>query len=83
MSFGIFLPLVITLIQLNVPSELRGRVMSILGLAPAVHYLGGLPLALTANALSWPLAITGAAALSFCVAAWLGVWRPVLRRMDR
>jgi MFS family permease len=83
MSFGIFLPLVITLIQLNVPSELRGRVMSILGLAPAVHYLGGLPLALTANALSWPLAITGAAALSFCVAAWLGVWRPVLRNMDR
>ena len=50
MSFGFFVPLVVTLIQLNVPPELRGRVLSILGLAPAVHYLGALPLALAARA---------------------------------
>ena len=81
MSFGFFVPLVVTLIQLNVPPELRGRVFSILGLAPAVHYLGALPLTLAANAISWPVAVTAGAALSVLVALWLGVWRPVLRRL--
>ena len=81
MSFGFFVPLVVTLIQLNVPPELRGRVLSILGLAPAVHYLGALPLALAANAISWPVAVTAGAGLSMLVALWLGVWRPVLRRV--
>ena len=80
-SFGFFTPLVITLIQLNAPSELRGRVLSILQLAPAVHYLGGLPLAAAADVSSWPIAITGGAALSLLVAFWLGVWRPVLRNL--
>ena len=81
MSFGFFVPLVVTLIQLNVPAELRGRVLSILGLAPAVHYLGALPLALAANAISWPVAVTAGAGLSMLVALWLGVWRPVLRQL--
>jgi predicted MFS family arabinose efflux permease len=81
MSFGFSTPLVITLIQLNVPPELRGRVLSILGLAPAVHCIGALPLALAANIVSWPIAITGGAAVSLLVALWLGVWRPVLRRL--
>ena len=81
-SFGLFLPLVITLVQLNAPTELRGRVVSILGLAPAFHFVGALPLAAAADAISWPVAVTGGAALSFCVALWLGVWRPVLRNMD-
>ena len=81
-SFGFFTPLVTTLIQLNVPSELRGRVLSILQLASAVHYLGALPLAVVADVISWPVAITGGAALSLIVALWLGVWRPVLRHLE-
>ena len=81
-SFGLFLPLVITLVQLNAPTELRGRVVSILGLAPAFHFVGALPLAAAADAISWPVAVTGGAALSFCVALWLGVWRPVLRKLE-
>ena len=81
-SFGIFWPLATTLIQLNVPSELRGRVLSFLQLAPAVHYLGALPLAVAADAIGWPTAITGGAALSLVVALWLGIWRPALRRSE-
>ena len=81
-SFGFFLPLVITQIQLNVPHELRGRVLSLLGLAPALHYVWALPLAVAADLVSWPLAITGGAALSLVVVLWLGVWRPVLRRLE-
>ena len=81
-SFGFFTPLVITLIQLNAPPELRGRVLSILQLAPAVHYLGGLPLAAVADVTSWPVAITGGAVLSLLATFWLGVWRPVLRHLE-
>ncbi len=81
-SFGFFTPLVITLVQLNVPPELRGRVLSILQFAPAVHYLGALPLAVAAEVISWPVAITGGAAMSLLVALWLGVWSPVLRHME-
>ena len=82
MSFGFFWPLATTLIQLNVPPELRGRVLSVLQLAPAVHYLGGLPLAVVAEAISWPVAITGGAVMTLVVALWLGIWRPVLRRLE-
>ncbi len=71
-----------TLIQLNVPPELRGRVLSFLQFAPAVHYLGALPLAVVANIINWPTAITGGAALSLVVALWLGIWRPALRRLE-
>ena len=82
MSFGFFWPLATTMIQLNVPPELRGRVLSVLQLAPAVHYLGALPLAVAAEVISWPVAITGGAAMTLVVALWLGIWRPVLRRLD-
>ena len=81
-SFGFFWPLATTLIQVNVPPELRGRVLSFLQLAPAVHFLGALPLAVAAEAISWPTAITGGAALSLVVALWLGIWRPALRRLE-
>ena len=82
MSFGLFWPVATTLIQLNVPPELRGRVLSFLQFAPAVHYLGALPLAVAADAINWSAAITGGAALSMVVALWLGVWRPPLRRLE-
>ncbi len=82
LAMGFFVPLAITLVQLNVPSELRGRVISIFTLAPAVHFVGALPLAAAANLISWPIAITGGAALSLLVTLWLGVWRPVLRHLE-
>ena len=81
-SFGFFTPLSNILIQLNVPSESRGRVLSMLQIAPAVQYLGALPLAVAADIIFWPVAITGGAALSLIIALWLGVWRPVLRRLE-
>lgn len=71
-----------TLIQLNVPPELRGRVLSVLQFAPAVHYLGALPLAVAADVINWPTAITGGAALTLAVGLWLGIWRPALRRLE-
>ncbi|PKB66836.1 MAG: hypothetical protein BZY81_06175 [SAR202 cluster bacterium Io17-Chloro-G4] len=81
-STGLFWPLANTLVQLNVPSELRGRVLSILQIAPAIHFLSALPLAVAGDVVSWPIAITGAGVMTLVVALWLGVWRPVLRRFE-
>ena len=81
-SFGFFTPLANTLIQLNVAPDVRGRVLSIFQLAPALHYLGGLPLAATAGIFSWPIALTGSAIMSLVVALWLGVLRGTLREYE-
>jgi len=81
-SFGFFWPLATTMVQLNVPPELQGRVLSVLQLAPAVHYLGALPLASAAEVVSWPVAVTGGAAMTLVVALWLGIWRPALRCLE-
>ena len=81
-STGLFWPLANTLVQLNVPNEVRGRVLSVLQVAPAIHFLSALPLAVAADIISWPVAITGAAAITLAVALWLGIWRPTLRRLE-
>ena len=80
-SFGLFWPLATTLVQLNTPAELRGRVLSYLQLAPAVHHLGALPLAAAAGTLGWAASIAAGAAMCFGVSLWLGVLRPPLRRL--
>ena len=80
-STGLFWPLANTLVQLNVPNEVRGRVLSVLQVAPAIHFLSALPLAVAADLISWPVAITGAAAMTLAVALWLGIWRPTLRQL--
>ena len=81
-STGFFWPMANTLIQLNAPPELRGRIISILQVAPAIHFLSALPLALVGDTFSWPIAVTGAAVITLFVALLLGVWNPTLRRSD-
>ena len=73
MSTGLFWPLANTLVQLNVPSELRGRVLSILQIAPAIHFLSALPLAVAGGLVSWPIAVTGAALMVLLVTLLLGI----------
>ena len=82
MSTGLFWPLANTLVQLNVPSELRGRVLSILQIAPAIHFLSALPLAVAGGLVSWSIAVTGAALMVLLVTLLLGIWRPTLRRCE-
>ena len=81
-STGFFWPMANTIVQLNAPPELRGRIISILQVAPAIHFLSALPLALAGNTFSWPIAVTGAAVITLFVALLLGVWNPTLRRSD-
>ena len=82
MSTGLFWPLANTLVQLNVPSELRGRVLSILQIAPAIHFLSALPLVVAGGLVSWSIAVTGAALMVLLVTLLLGIWRPTLRRFE-
>jgi hypothetical protein len=49
--------------------------------APALHYLGALPVAKVAEAVNWPIAIAGGGAMFLAVCLWFGVWRPTLRRL--
>ena len=64
------------------PPELRGRVLSILQLAPATHFLTALPLTVIAGIFSWPIALTGAASMVLLGTLWLGIWRPDLRKFE-
>ena len=70
-----------TVLQLTVPPNLHGRVLSLWALGSALHYIGALPMGVAADALSWPLSITGGAALLLLVVLWLGIWRPALRNL--
>jgi MFS family permease len=71
-----------TVLQLTVPSELLGRVMSLWTIGAAFVYVGALPMGVTADLSTWPIAVSAGAGLFTLVALWLGVWRPTLRRMS-
>ena len=71
-----------TLGELRLAMGVGGRVLGVLKGEPAIPFLSALPLAVAAGIISWPVAITGAAAITLAVALWLGIWRPTLRRLE-
>ena len=70
-----------TVLQLTVPPELLGRILSLWLLSASLHYMGALPLGVVAETFSWPISISGGAILFMTAVLVLGVWRPTLRRM--
>ena len=76
-----FITLGTAVLQLTMPSELHGRVLSLWAIGGALHYIGALPMGVVADLLSWPISIAGGSALFLLVAIWLGVGRPTLRQM--
>ena len=75
------IPMITTILQLTVPTEFQGRVLSLWYLSAGLMFVGALPMAMVADAVSWPIAITGGAVLYLLIAFWLGLWRPTLRRL--
>ena len=71
-----------TVLQLTVPAELQGRVMSLWYVSAGLMFIGSLPMALVADLVSWPLALAGGATVSLAFTLWLAVWRPTLRRLQ-
>ena len=71
-----------TVLQLSVPQELQGRVMSLWYVSAGFMFIGALPMALVADLVSWPLALAGGAAVCFAFTLWLAIVRPTLRRLE-
>ncbi len=66
---------------ITIPSHLLGRIMSLLLIAAALHYIGALPLGVIADNLSWPISISYGALSFLLVVLVLRVWRPNIRRL--
>jgi len=70
-----------TVVQLEVPDELRGRVMGIYQLTWSLLPLGGMVQGAVATLTSAPVAVTAGGALVLGLALLLGVTAPFLRRL--
>ena len=71
-----------TILQLSVPQELQGRVMSLWYVSAGFMFIGSLPMALVADLVSWPIALAGGATICFAFTLWLAILRPTLRRLE-
>ena len=80
-GMGSIVPMGTTVLQLSVPTEYQGRVMSVWYVSAALMFIGSYPMTLVAEYISWTAAFSGGAAIYLAVALVLGVWRPTLRRL--
>ena len=76
-----FISLGTTIIQLHVPGQFLGRVMSIWTAGAAFTMVGALPMGIVGDAFGLRFAVGGAAVLTLAFTLWLGVLRPPIRRM--
>ena len=76
-----FISMGTAVLQLSVPSELQGRVLSLWYMSAGLMFIGALPVAVVGDLINWTVAISGGAVLFMAVAFCLGVWRPTLRRL--
>ena len=80
-GMGSIVPMGTTVLQLSVPAEFQGRVMSVWYISAAFMFIGSYPMTLVGEYVSWTAAFSGGAAIYLTVAFVLGVWRPTLRRL--
>ncbi len=81
-SIGGFWPVSSSLMQLTTTSDMRGRMMAMMQLAPVFHFLGAWPLTWLAQIYGWSVAITGGAAVLLAISAAGWMYRPMVRRMN-
>ena len=81
-SIGGFWPVSSSLMQLTTASDMRGRMMAMMQLAPVFHFLGAWPLTWLAQIYGWSVAITGGAAVLLAISAAGWMYRPMVRRMN-
>ena len=80
-GMGSIVPMGTTVLQLSVPGEYQGRVMSVWYVSAALMFIGSYPMTLVAEYISWTAAFAGGAAIYLTVAFIMGVWRPTLRQL--
>jgi MFS family permease len=81
-GMGSIVPMGTTVLQLSIPSELQGRVMSIWYVSAAFMFIGSFPMTIVADTLGWTAAFAGGAAIYLAIAFILGIVRPTLRRLE-
>ena len=81
-GFTGFISMGTTILQLSVPPELRGRMMSVWLIGAAMHYIGALPLGAVGENYGWPISLGGGAVIMLAFVLWIGILRPTLRRLQ-
>ena len=81
MAASSYIALGSAILNLTVPQEVLGRVLSLWSVGATLIQVGALPMGLVADVASWPIAMSGGATGLLVVVLWLGVWRPTLRQL--
>ena len=79
---SVFMITSLTVMQLNVPDEIRGRVMGIHGITYSMIPLGGLLAGAIASVSSAPVAISVGGTVYLVIVLWIGAFRQKIRRID-
>jgi MFS family permease len=82
MCSSVFMITSLTVLQLHVPDEIRGRVMGIHGITYSMIPLGGLLAGAIASVTSAPVAISVGGTIYLAIVLWVAVFRPEIRRID-
>ena len=78
---GSMVPMGTAILQLSVPSEMQGRILSLWYIGAGFMFIGSLPMALVTDAFGWQMALSGGAFLFLLIALGLGLFRPSLRQL--
>lgn len=71
-----------TVLQLNVPDHLRGRVMGLHGITYSLMPLGGLVAGSLASVTSTPLAVSIGISIYLCIIVYIGMTQKFIARID-
>ncbi len=77
-----YVSMVSTVLQMTVPRQLQGRVLSVWSMGGAMMFVGALPMGAAADLLGWTAAVAGGPVIILAFVLWLGIWRPTIRRLQ-
>ena len=77
-----YVAMVSTVLQMSVPPQLQGRVLSVWSMGGAMMFVGALPMGAAADLLGWNAAVVGGPVITLALVIWLGLCRPTIRRLQ-
>ena len=77
-----YVSMVTAVLQMTVPSQLQGRVLSVWGMGGAMMFVGALPMGVAADLLGWTAALAAGPLITLAFVLWLGILRPTIRRLE-
>lgn len=81
LTYSVNMIVMIAMIQIAVPNEIRGRVMGLTTVSRSVSQLSGLPLSAIAQVVGMSVMVPGMALVCLVVCGVMAVFAPTLRRM--